>query len=137
MSNNPIEIVGKGQSSQANLTIHVSIIKLHKSFLILVSDQPEYGLGTITLSSPPLLEGTKAMSSPFPIFGLKNNMIANMVGNIASQKFNTPVLSLVYILEQNMKQELIMKTTLEAVLKAVENCQSSKNEKLDEDQSLG
>lgn len=130
MDNKSLEIIGEGHTTQGNLTIHVSIIKLHKSYLILVTDQPEYGLGTVTLSSPPLLDGTKAMSSPFPIFGLKNTMIANMVGNIASQKLSTPVLSLIYILEQSMKQEIIMKTTLDAVVKALENCNTGNKEKL-------
>lgn len=128
MDNKSLEIIGQSESIQGNLKIQVSIIKLHKSFLILVTDQPEYGLGTITLSSPPSLDGTKAMSSPFPIFGLKNNMIANMVGNMASQKLNTPVLSLIYILEQNLKQEIIMKITLDAVLKALESCKEPKKE---------
>ncbi len=130
MDKNFLEIIGQSESTQGTLKIQVSIIKLHKSYLFLVTDQPEFGLGTITLSSPPSLDGTKAISSPFPIFGLKNNMIANMVGNIASQKLNTPVLSLIYILEQNMKQEIIMKITLDAVIKALNNCKESKKENL-------
>jgi len=96
-----IEVVGQGNSSYNEYTINASIIQLQKSFLVLVSDQPEYGIGTVTLSSPPTIEGLDAASSPFNIFGMKNNLLANLIGKMASKHLSFPVLSLFIFAKKN------------------------------------
>ena len=45
------------------ITIHLNLYKLHKSFLLLISDQPEMGIGTVTLGSPPMIEGLKSLTA--------------------------------------------------------------------------
>ncbi len=115
-----LKIVGEGNASAFEFNVRVLFIALHKSYLVLVSDQEEFGIGTVTLSSPPTLEGTNAMSAPALLFGLKNDMLANMIGKISSQKLKQPILSLIFIKEQNLKPEIIMKTTMDAVLMAID-----------------
>ena len=117
----PIEVVGQGEASYSEYTIKATIIRLQKSFLLLVSDQPEFGIGTVTLSAPPAMSGLDAASSPFNIFGMKNNLLANLLGKMASKHLNSPVLSLVFILDEKLKPEIIMKTAVEAVKKAIDD----------------
>jgi hypothetical protein len=124
-----LNVCGSGEASNGNFHITVNVVKLKQSFLILITDQEEFGIGTVTLSAPPLIEGTNASSSPFPLFGLKNNMLANLIGKVSSQKLNAPALSLVYILEQNLKMEEIMKTTMDAVMSAIKDVLEKQNKK--------
>jgi hypothetical protein len=117
----PIEVVGQGDASYGEYTIKATIVRLQNSFLLLVSDQPEYGIGTVTLSAPPTMSGLDAASSPFNIFGMKNNLLANLLGKMASKHLISPVLSLIFILDEKLKPEIIMKTAVEAVKKAIDD----------------
>ena len=50
-----------------------------------------------------------------------NEKLANLISKSASKKLNSPVLSMTFIKEQNKKQELIMKTTMDAFNKLMDN----------------
>jgi hypothetical protein len=115
-----IVIAGEGKANQGVFVINAALIPLQQSFLLLVSDQAEFGVGTVTLSAPPTIPGTGAVSSPFSLFGLKNNLLANLLGKMASKLLNLPVLSLILIKEEEIKVEIIMKTAVEAVKNAID-----------------
>ncbi|MHA2366861.1 MAG: hypothetical protein ACXAC7_23115, partial [Candidatus Hodarchaeales archaeon] len=53
-----------------NITIFLSVIKLHKSYLLMISDQKDMGIGSVTLSSHPLVEGMKSTAASYNLFGL-------------------------------------------------------------------
>lgn len=125
----PITVIGEGKASYNLWNISVAIVELYQSYLILISDQEKYGIGTVTLSSPPVLEGTGVMNAPFPIFGLKNTMLAGIVGKMAGQKLKHPVLSLLFIKETNLKAEIIMKTVVDALQQALENIELQQKNK--------
>lgn len=114
-----IKILSEALANYDSFSISISIIALKNSFMILATDQDEFGIGTLILSSPPSIEGTGAVSSPFTLFGLKNNIIANLVGKTASKKLKKPVLTLLLIKEEQLKQEIIMKTVMDALLEAI------------------
>ena len=116
----PLTICGEGTSQQGDLTISAAFLKLDRSYLLLVTDQADYGIGTVTLSSPPTSPHLGATSAPFSLFGLKNNMLANLIGKSASKHLHAPVLSLILIKATQLKPEMIIRTTMDAVLQAIE-----------------
>lgn len=122
-----INISGEGSAIFENFIVKATFIALNNSYLLMVSDQENFGIGTVTLSSPPTEFGTKATSSPFNIFGMKNSMLSNAIGKSASKQLKKPVLSLVLLMEKDLKQEIIIRTTMEAVTKAIEDVNSKEN----------
>ncbi|WP_371801916.1 hypothetical protein [Candidatus Lokiarchaeum ossiferum] len=124
-----INISGKGIAIFENFVVKATFVSLNNSYLLMVTDQEQFGIGTVTLSSPPTEFGTKATSSPFNIFGMKNSMLSNAIGRNASKHLKKPVLSLVLLVEKDFKQEIIIKTTMEAVNKAIEDVISKGNNK--------
>jgi hypothetical protein len=114
-----IEVIGEGQADFGDFVVHVAIIPLKKSYLILITDQAEYGIGSVILSTPPVLEGMSATSSPITLFGLKNNLLANLVGKTASKKLQVPVMTLLLIKNEQLKPEIITKIVMDAVLAAI------------------
>ena len=114
-----IEIAGNGKANFGDFTVHASFIRLDNSFLLLVSDQNDYGIGTVTLSTPPTTIRNNAISSPFNLFGLKNTMLANLIGKTASKQLKSPVLSLILIKEQDIKPKILIKTAIEAINLAI------------------
>jgi len=120
-----LDICGKGFSQQGDLTISAAFMKLDRSYLLLVTDQADYGIGTVTLSSPPTSPHLGATSAPFSLFGLKNNLLANLIGKAASKHLQLPVLSLILIKATQLKPEMIIRTTMDAVLQAIEAVKAS------------
>ena len=101
-------------------------MKLQNSFLLLVTDQPEYGIGTVSLSAPPVGPNLKATSSPFNIFGLKNNMLANLVGRNATNLLKAPVMTMLLIKNTQIKPEVIMKVVTDTVKIAIDEYLANK-----------
>jgi hypothetical protein len=120
------------QAEDKSLTIKAAFIKLMNGYLILITDQTEFGIGTVTLSAPPSGISEKALTSPFSVFGFKNTYLANIIGKAASKQLGVPVLSLVFIKESTLKPQVIMKTTMDAVNKGIrqilDNNKADKNE---------
>ena len=117
-----LQLVGTAEAQMDTFHVATAIYQLEKSYLLLVTDQPQFGIGTVSLSAPPSIPGTGAVSAPFSLFGLKHNTLAGLAGRIASQKLNLPVLTLLFIKQDEqgaLKQELVMKTTMESVLGAI------------------
>ena len=122
------KISGEGSANIENFTVKATFLALNNSYLLLVSDQDQFGIGTVTLSTPPTNFGTNATSSPFNIFGMKNSMLTNAIGKSASKQLQKPVLSLVFIMEKDLKQEILIKTTMEAVTHAIEDVHNKAKE---------
>ena len=121
----PLNMCGDGVAHQGDLTISAAFMKLDRSYLLLVTDQTDYGIGTVTLSSPPTTPHLGATSAPFSLFGLKNNMLANLIGKAASKHLHSPVLSLILIKATQLKPEMIIRTAMDAVLQAIDAVKTS------------
>ena len=119
-----VNVCGEGQANYGEYYVYATFISLYKSYLLLVTDQKEYGIGNVTLSGPPTGIG-QASSSPFNLFGLRNPLLSNMIGKTSSKLLKSPVISMVFIKEKELKQDIIMKLALEAVKNAIKNIEKS------------
>ena len=90
------------------ITIFLKIYKLKNSYLLLISDQTEMGIGNVTLSNPSLISGVKSPTSSYNLFGFKNRLLSSIVAERASHILNSPVLLLI-LLKINKNEEVIIK----------------------------
>ena len=47
-----LQLVAEHTGAHPDFPVAAALYKLHKSFLLLVSDQPEFGIGTVAISGP-------------------------------------------------------------------------------------
>jgi hypothetical protein len=78
-------------------TIYGKIYKLYKSYLLMLSDHEEMGIGNVLLSNPPTIEGIKASVASYALFGLGNDMIGKIMVEKAASYLKTSVLLLLFI----------------------------------------
>lgn len=104
------------------------LIRLFNSYLFLLSDQKEMGIGNVTLSSPPLFKGAKAISSSYKLFGVDNEFISKAIAERLSKKVNEPVLLLTFLKEE-FKENKTIKNLIEAINKIFENVIEEKIDK--------
>ncbi len=121
-----LQLVAEHTGAHPDFPVAAALYKLHKSFLLLVSDQPEFGIGTVAISGPPTDLYPNATSSPLSSFGLKNNMLTNLVGKTASKSLMAPVLSLVLIKNTSLKQEVRLKAVMSCVIGLLEAAKVAK-----------
>jgi hypothetical protein len=88
------------------IKIHISIFKLHKSYLVLISDQETMGIGNVTLGIPPTIEGMKVSAATHQLFGVQRKILSNIIVEKMSSYFNAPVLLLLFLKSVNDDQEI-------------------------------
>ena len=96
----------KKDFSIENLKIYLVLFKLHNSFLLLISDQKEMGLGNVTLGSPPLTEGLKSISASYNLFGVDKKFLSTIISEKASHILKKPVLLLLFLRDQTKEEEI-------------------------------
>ena len=77
--------------------IYGKIYKLYKSYLLMVSDHKEMGIGNVLLSNPPTIEGIKASVASYALFGLGDDMIGKIMVEKAASYLKTSVLLLFFM----------------------------------------
>ena len=77
--------------------VYLRIFKLFKSYLILISDQEQMGIGNVTLASPPLIKGMKSTSTSYKLFGVEEELVSTVIAEKSSYILNAPVLLLTFI----------------------------------------
>ena len=87
--------------------IYSKIFKLHKSYLIMISDHKEMGIGNVLLGNPPTIEGIKASFASYELFGLGNDMISKIMVERAASYLKTSVLLLFFIKVRNFDDYFI------------------------------
>ena len=90
-----------------DVCFYISLFKLHKSHLLLLSDQKEMGIGSVTLSSPSLIEGVKTTSSSYSLFGIKNKIANKLIVERVANLLNTPVLLLSFLKTKMAEEDFI------------------------------
>jgi hypothetical protein len=75
-----------------NLKFYFKLFELHNSYLLLISDQANMGIGTVTLASPPLMEGLKATAASYSLFGIEIKLLSSILSERASHILKKPVL---------------------------------------------
>ena len=90
-----------------DLTVYLNLFKLHKSFLLLISDQPNMGIGNVTLGSPPIIEGIKSPTASYNLFGMNTKMLSTIIAERASNILKAPVLLLLFLKSKKDDEEII------------------------------
>ncbi|MFX0027892.1 MAG: hypothetical protein ACFE8B_01670 [Candidatus Hermodarchaeota archaeon] len=91
-----------------NYTVYITLLSLYKSFLLLISDQEELGIGNVTLGSPSIVEGIKSPTASYNLFGMNNKLISTIIAEKVSKVLNAPVLLLLFM-KTKKDEETILK----------------------------
>ena len=79
------------------IKIYLNLYKLYKSFLLLISDQEDMGIGNVTLGNPPIIEGIKSPTASYSLFGMNTKLLSTIIAEKASKALNAPVLLLFFV----------------------------------------
>ncbi|MFX1418632.1 MAG: hypothetical protein ACFE9N_06910 [Promethearchaeota archaeon] len=90
-----------------DITFYLNLFKLHNSFLLLISDQLNMGIGNVTLGSPPAIEGIKASTASYNLFGVNSKLLSTIIVERAVNILKAPVLLLLFIKNKIVEEELI------------------------------
>ncbi len=90
-----------------NITIYLTLVKLYRGYVLFISDQVNFGLGSITLSTPPLNDVLKSTSVSYQLFGLEHNLLSKMIVEKAASNLKEPVILLFFLKEKEKEKELI------------------------------
>ncbi len=91
-----------------NVKIFLNLFQLFKSFLLLISDQKNMGIGNVTLGSPSIVKGVKSPTSSYNLFGMNGNLLSTIIAERASNALSAPVLLLLF-LKNKIEDEKIVK----------------------------
>ena len=86
--------------------IYIIILKLHKSYLFLISDVEDFGIGTVSMGIPSTLSTLKPTSSSYQLFGVQSDLLNRTIVESASYKLNSPVLLILYLKDQKVDQDM-------------------------------
>jgi len=109
------------------IKIYLKIFELFKSYLILISDQEQMGIGNVTLASPPLIEGMKSTSTSYKLFGVEEELVSTIIAEKSSYILKAPVLLLTFI-----KSKKIIKDNIKPLVDFLNNSLHSIQNKLRE-----
>jgi len=98
-----------------NILLHISIFKLMKSYLVLISDEEEMGIGTVTLGIPPVIENMKSSSASHQIVGVQSKILSKIIVEKISSDLNEPALLLLFL--KHVKEDKEVSKPLMELLK--------------------
>ncbi|MFW9895551.1 MAG: hypothetical protein ACFFD7_07090 [Candidatus Thorarchaeota archaeon] len=90
-----------------NTKVYLALFKLYKSYLLLISDQEELGIGNVTLSSPSIINGIKSPKTSYNLFGVKSNLLSTIIAERASSALNAPILLLLFLKGEINNEKMI------------------------------
>ena len=90
-----------------DLTIYLKLFRLHQSFLLLISDQLDMGIGNVTLGSPPVIEGMKSPTASYSLFGMDTKLLSTIIAERTSNILKAPVLLLLFLKNKRSNEEII------------------------------
>lgn len=90
-----------------DITIYLNLFQLYKSFLLMISDQTNMGIGSVTLGSPPTIEGMKSLTSSYNLFGMNKKLLSTIIAERASNILKAPVLLLLFLKTKKVDEEII------------------------------
>lgn len=102
-----MKLLAKEDKKIENFTVYLYLFKLHKSFLLLISDQPNMGIGNVTLGSPPIIEGIRSPTASYNLFGMNTKMLSTIIAERASNILKAPVLLLLFLKNKIDEEEII------------------------------
>ncbi|MFX1308471.1 MAG: hypothetical protein ACFE9M_05680 [Promethearchaeota archaeon] len=90
-----------------DLTIYLNLFQLHQSFLLLISDLENMGIGNVTLGSPPMIEGIKSPTASYNLFGMNTKLLSTIIVERASNILKAPVLLLLFIKNKKSEEQIV------------------------------
>jgi len=88
------------------IKIYLSLFELQKSYLLLISDQENRGIGNVTLGSPSTIKGMKASSISHQLFGVQRKLLSKIIVEKTSSYLNAPVLLLLFLKSVENESEI-------------------------------
>jgi hypothetical protein len=89
------------------IKVYISVFKLHKSYLVLISDIENMGIGNVTLGIPPTIENVKVSAATHQLFGVQQKLLSNIIVEKISSYFNAPVLLLLFLKSVSDDREIV------------------------------
>lgn len=120
-----INILTEQEFTNKNYTVKCAIASLDKSYLILLTDQADYGIGEVILGTPSMLDGGKPLSSPAIVFGFKHKILSKIITERAAVKLNHPCLVLLHLQQKGVRPEIQTKTVVDCLNKTLEEIKES------------
>ena len=102
-----MKLLAKENIKIDDITIYLNLFKLHKSFLLLISDQSNMGIGNVTLGSPPIIEGIKSPTASYNLFGMNTKLLSTIIAERASNILKAPILLLLFLKSKKDDEEII------------------------------
>ncbi|MFX1376485.1 MAG: hypothetical protein ACFFA0_11800 [Promethearchaeota archaeon] len=102
-----MDLLVKKSFTIEDYVIYFNLFKLYKSFLLLISDQEDLGIGNVTLGTPSLVEGIKSPTASYNLFGMNNKLISTIIVEKVSKVLNAPVLLLLFLKNQKDEETII------------------------------
>ena len=99
--------------------LYISIFKLVKSYLVLISDEEGMGIGTVTLGIPPVIENMKTSSASHQIFGVQSKILSKIIVEKISSDLKEPALLLLFLKHVKEDQE-VSKPLMELLKEALD-----------------
>ena len=116
-----INILSEETFTFKGYTVKCAIASLDKAYLLLITDQEDYGIGEVILGTPSMLEGGKPISSPAMVFGFKHKILSKIVAERSSVKLNRPCLVLLHIKRTEIRPEIQTKTVVDCLNKTLDS----------------
>ena len=120
-----MKLIGENIFEIENVKIFFKIYKLQNSYLLLISDQEEMGIGNVTLGSPINIKGIKSSSSSYQLFGVQRKLLNKVITEKASAYLNAPVLLLLFLKTVENEQDITP-----GLMKIINNTLADLKEKL-------
>ncbi|MHA1521477.1 MAG: hypothetical protein ACTSVZ_04055 [Promethearchaeota archaeon] len=116
----PLRIWGSSILDERDVQIQVLVMGLRNGGLVMVSDNPQFGLGTLSISIPPNNITDRAIGTPITVFGLKHTTLTNIIGKRASKQLGQPVLAILNLQDHDLPAKQLQKMVMETVAQALE-----------------
>ena len=89
-----------------DILFYLILFKLHKSYLLLISDQKNMGIGSVTLGSPPTINGLKSTAASYKLFGVNKQLLSTIIAERASYILKAPVLLLLFLKIKKKEEDI-------------------------------
>jgi hypothetical protein len=89
-----------------DFTVFLALFELYKSYLLLISDQKEMGIGSVTLGSPATIEGLKATSATYTLFGVYEKLLSTIIAEKASFLLKAPVILMLFLKSKKKEEDI-------------------------------
>ena len=105
------------------IKLYIKLFSLYKSHLLLISEQQDMDIGSVTLASPSVIEGMKPSSTSYMLFGIKNKLITQVISERMALILKTPVLFIFDLVSDIKEEDLIKPLThfINDLIKGLEN----------------